>query len=212
MKIGDLKVYGIIYKITNKADGKVYIGQTTNKRGFKGRYHHGGNNPIERVYNYWLYRETHCRYFNVRLLEAIGNNGFDMFEVNEIFDTAFSKDELDSKEQYWISLYNSSNWRYGYNIIGERKVDQSLYDNKKIQNCKETRGSKGKKIICITTSKMFNNLKDASEFYNILQCNINRCCRKERNYCGKLEDGTKLKWMYYCEYLKLNNKGKKACR
>lgn len=29
MKIGNIEVYGIIYKITNTINGKCYIGQTT---------------------------------------------------------------------------------------------------------------------------------------------------------------------------------------
>ena len=36
MKIGNLEVYGVIYKITNKINRKIYIGQTI--EGFKKRY------------------------------------------------------------------------------------------------------------------------------------------------------------------------------
>lgn len=38
MKIGNIEAYGIIYKIENLINKKVYIGQTTRNNGFKGRY------------------------------------------------------------------------------------------------------------------------------------------------------------------------------
>ena len=37
------------------------------------------------------------------------------FNIIEIFDVAFSKDELDIKEDFYISLYNSCNREFGYN-------------------------------------------------------------------------------------------------
>ena len=49
MKINNLEVYGVIYKITNKVNNKVYIGQTT--RCFNKRYDSKGVG-VERVYNY----------------------------------------------------------------------------------------------------------------------------------------------------------------
>lgn len=44
MKIDDLEVYGIIYKIKNLKNNKIYIGQTNSKYGFKGRYYRSGKN------------------------------------------------------------------------------------------------------------------------------------------------------------------------
>lgn len=38
IKIGNLEVYGIIYKIENLVNHKVYIGQTTRKDSLKGNY------------------------------------------------------------------------------------------------------------------------------------------------------------------------------
>ena len=48
------EVYGIIYVIRNKVNNKLYIGQTTNKKGFNGRYHFKGEG-IEKVYNFNKY-------------------------------------------------------------------------------------------------------------------------------------------------------------
>ena len=50
MKIGNLEVYGIIYKIENLVNGKVYIGQTI--QGFDKRYSENGINSVEKVYNH----------------------------------------------------------------------------------------------------------------------------------------------------------------
>lgn len=47
MKIGNLEVYGVIYKITNKVNNKVYIGQTV--LGFKKRY--GNTNWWDKTHN-----------------------------------------------------------------------------------------------------------------------------------------------------------------
>ena len=45
---------------------------------------------------------------------------------------------------------------------------------------------------------------DASKFYKIDRGHISHCCNGKQKNAGKLPDGTKLKWMFYDEYLKLN--------
>ena len=78
MKIGNLEVYGIIYKITNKVNDKIYIGQTVKEKGFDGRYERNGEG-IERVYNYHKACKEYNKHYNSHLLRSIEKYGFDAF-------------------------------------------------------------------------------------------------------------------------------------
>ena len=89
MKINNLEVYGIIYKITNKITKKVYVGKT--KNGFEIRY---GND---------IYKNTHNRY----LKQDIKKYGIDSFEINKELDYAFSKEELNIKEKVLYTRYSA---------------------------------------------------------------------------------------------------------
>ena len=111
MKIGDLEIYGVIYKIKNKINSKTYIGQTIN--GFDKRYPAKGEDVVK-LYNYYKIRKdiASC---NIHLLNSIEKYGTENFEVIKIFDIAFSKIELNVKEKCWISIYNSDDYNYGYN-------------------------------------------------------------------------------------------------
>lgn len=91
--------YGIIYKIQNKINGKIYIGQTIKKYGFDQRY------------SYDLYKNTK----NIHLKSSIEKYGIENFEIIKEFDIAYTKEELDEKEKYWISFYKTTNPNYGYN-------------------------------------------------------------------------------------------------
>ena len=215
MKIGNLEVYGIIYKITNKINGKVYIGQTIQKGGFDRRYCHN------------LKKYTH----NQHLKRSIERYGIDNFEINKVFDIAFSKIELDVKERCWIQYYNSCDINYGYNIAEgghngsplkgktEEELKQIYSKLNTWQGRKHTEEEKKKiseaqkgelnhrygkpspirrKVICLNTYEIFDCIKDAQNKYKVTH--ISECCRGNRNYCGVLEDGTKLQWKYYDEY------------
>ena len=51
--------------------------------------------------------------------------------------------------------------------------------------------------------KIFNSLKNAQNYYNILSSSgITNCCRRKRNCCGKDPiTGEYLQWQYYEDYL-----------
>jgi len=53
-----------------------------------------------------------------------------------------------------------------------------------------------KKVVCTTTNKVFNSIKEAADFYKISATHIPAVCNGKRNFCGKLSDGTKLQWKY----------------
>ena len=50
---------------------------------------------------------NHNDSYNDYLLKSIEKYGFNAFEVIEIFDIAFSKEELDIKEKCYINIFNN---------------------------------------------------------------------------------------------------------
>lgn len=91
--------YGIIYKVTNIKNGKVYIGQTI--RTLKKK------------------KDEHIRYASsgspIYFCRAIRKYGIDSF-IWEVIDKAKDDNELNIKEIYWINKFNSIKTKYGYNL------------------------------------------------------------------------------------------------
>ena len=86
-----------IYKITNLINGKLYIGKTSNSIKERWREHRNSINTA----NSW----------DRSIYQAIRKYGKENFSW-EIIEEC-SKEELDNKEIYWISYYNS--YKNGYN-------------------------------------------------------------------------------------------------
>lgn len=105
--------YGIIYKIENTITHKVYIGQTSHPKGFNGRYLYKGTG-IERVYNCYIHKRAANSYYNVYLLRSMEMYGLEAFSVDEVFDTALTKEELNEKEAYYVEKFDS--FKNGYNL------------------------------------------------------------------------------------------------
>ena len=146
---GLLDVYGIIYLVKNKVNGKCYVGQTIKKNGFRDRYGVGnGRTMIESFY------KAHKKNNSLSdiILEDMEKYGLDAFEVDECIDYAFSKTELDIKERTYISIYKSmiSNSYNNYYIGGYNKTsggsgakdykwsEESKQKLKEIKNTPET--------------------------------------------------------------------------
>ncbi|AGF56449.1 hypothetical protein B0P06_005283 [Clostridium saccharoperbutylacetonicum] len=70
--------------------------------------------------------------------------------------------------------------------------------NNKIRNYRSNNsGNCKKKVICTTTGKPFNSISEAARYYGIkAKSNITYCAKGLAQYCGILEDGRKLEWMY----------------
>ena len=86
-------MYGYIYKTTNLLNGKFYIGQKKSSKFLAEKYLGSG----------------------VRLKSAIEHYGKENFSV-ELIDKAYSKQELDILEIYWIDKFNARNLSIAYNL------------------------------------------------------------------------------------------------
>ena len=88
----------IVYKITNKLNNKIYIGQTINPIEQRWREHKND-------------KKGFCRY----LFNAFNQYGRDNFEI-KILSKCNSMDEMNHRETYYIRLFNTLAPN-GYNIL-----------------------------------------------------------------------------------------------
>ena len=95
--------FGVVYKHTNKVNGKVYIGKTT-------------QNINRRFRNGRGYKS--CVVFN----NAINKYGWSNFETTILYRTTHLE-ELKKIEGEYILKYKSNNPKYGYNIV---EIDKGL--------------------------------------------------------------------------------------
>lgn len=179
MKIGNLEIYGVIYKVINNINGKVYIGQTALKRGFNDRYQCKGVGT-ERIY----YRHKNLKKngfgYNPHLLNAFEKYGIENFTTIEVFDIAFSKIELDIKELTYIQLYDS--YKNGYNRCSGGDTNRG-YENKKGKD-----SPCSKKIVQLDLKgnyiKTWGSLSDASNELKICRSDICSTCKRKKKSAG----------------------------
>ena len=214
-----------IYKIENKINGKVYIGQSNN---------------IEKRWSEHISALNNDRHANSYLQRAWKKYGRENFEFS-ILETMDNTDMLNKREIYWIDYYGSHIRVNGYNLTaggdGNRQITDDevneLYNmyntgdyiiadlvkhfgffRKTITKYLRHGASLGLcnydseearlkafviKVICLTTMEVFDSVDMAEKRYNIN--GITSCCKKKKSYCGKNEDGEFLLWMYYDEYI-----------
>jgi len=88
-------------------------------------------------------------------------------------------------------------WMYydEYILKNEKEIKEIINNTQQINPVK--------KIICLTTGEVFENRSEVIRKYSNAS-HVSKCCNGEEKSAGKLEDGTKLKWMYYDKYLESN--------
>lgn len=137
---------GVIYKITNLINNKIYIGQTlvTEPQRWQNHIWHAYNNP-----------DNDCVY----LCNAIKKYGRENFK-REILEEVNDSNELNKKEIYYIKLYNSTNPDIGYNI-SMGGGGHSKYDSIEILELYERFGSviKVAKYLNASTDTISRRLK-----------------------------------------------------
>ena len=89
---------GYIYKITNKVNNKVYIGQTIRTLEERWQQHLAAAKRQE----------------NRRLYDSMNHHGYENFIIEPIIEA--SNEELNNLEMYYIAKYQSTDTLYGYNM------------------------------------------------------------------------------------------------
>lgn len=120
---------GYIYKITNKMNGKVYIGQT--KKTIE-----------ERFQEHLKKAKIHT---NRYLYDAMNKYGYENFIVSQI--EKCPDNNLDEREIFWIAFYQSNNKLYGYNMTAGGGGGNTWINNphKEETSKKLSQANKGKK-------------------------------------------------------------------
>lgn len=159
----------IIYKIQNKINGKIYIGQTIKPLNQRISQHKSNSKNKSVIGN------------------AIKKYGWDNFDA-EIIDTATNIEELNRKEIYWIGYYKSL-VPNGYNIeIGGKNAPNGEDIRRKIAIANKGRflgekSSKSKKVYKFSLDGKFiceyGSVREASRKNNISNSQISSVCRGE---------------------------------
>ena len=97
-------MYGIIYKVTNKENNKIYIGQTIQTLAERKTKHY--------------YKARQENDYNTHFINALRKYPEESF-IWEIIDDAKNQNELDQKEKDWIKYYNSVEKGYNTKDGGE---------------------------------------------------------------------------------------------
>ena len=138
----------LIYKHTNLANGKVYIGQTK-------------HNPNER----WRKGRGYTFNKNSRFCQAILKYGWNNFNHEIIEDNIKTQKEANERERYYIYLYDSYNFEHGYNMtIGGYALSDEAVDKAR-KTVKERTRNKIDFIFCYELQKLFPNPTIALEYF-----------------------------------------------
>lgn len=154
---------GGIYCITNKVNGKKYIGQTYDLK-FR-----------------WLHHRSDLRgnrHHNRHLQGAWNKYGEENFEFSEL--EKCSLDQLDAREIYWINFYNSQDQNCGYNLAdgglgcrGYKHTEEEIAKMRMIQNPEPI-------LQLDLNGNILNEFISAGEAGDYLGkesvCGIKRCC------------------------------------
>jgi hypothetical protein len=198
---------GIVYKIQNKLNGKIYIGKTTNEK--------------RRLSDHKsLSKKTKTKFYN-----AVRKYGWDNFEYSiiEKIDKPTKKEldhSLSFREIFYINELNTIKKGYNTTIGGEgvcgllhsEESKKKMSDKRKYLYETNQLNRHERSIIQLDENNNFIkewvSIKSAETLLNLHRSHIIGCCKFQRRTCGGF------RWVYKDEYglenttQKLNKKAK----
>jgi len=130
--------YGYIYMIKNKVNDKKYIGQTTDKKGYRAGL---TLKQIKDKYNSYLFN-------------SFAKHGKDNFVI-KIIDSGKNQNELNQKEEFYIQKYKTLDRNFGFNLKHGGSKGKLTEETKK----KISEANKGRELSEETKKKLSESLK-----------------------------------------------------
>lgn len=171
-----------------------------------------------------------CRYPDITYREEYIRRSIESSELGKIFDLSiidWNKCNEFACKSLLIEvckLWNTGRYKSAielgkeFNVVTNKTISDYLNIGSKLgitnyngievirKNLSGANNKRSKKIICISTKKIFDTIEDAKEFYNIYGSNISECIRENNRYpYAGVWQGIKLVWCLYDEYLKMSN-------
>lgn len=155
-----------------KLCGVYCIENIQNKRKYIGISRNIQRRWIEHKSN--LNNHKHNNFYLQKSWEKYGSENFNFYIIE-----LCSEQELSEKERYYIKLYKTLSHEHGYNLTpgGENT-------------------SIGKMVICLKDDRIYNYVKEASEYEGVTPATMTSWCRNKQKY------------MYLDEYNALSNEDK----
>ena len=155
-------MYGIIYKVTNQLNQKIYIGQTIQSLSERKNKH------------YYKARQSDINTHFINALRKYPEEAF----IWEVIDSAKDQLELDEKEKYWISYYNSVKNGYNTKDGGETIVVTEKF----LESC----GSRPFYAFDLKGNKIgeFLNQREFSRDYSVNKGDLYRMLHNQAHYCN----------------------------
>lgn len=196
---------GYVYKIVNKVNNKVYIGETLKSLNIRFKQH----------LQYAYYK----KYWNFYFYRAIRKYGSENFEIYELyrevnFDRKVLKENILKLEEFYIKEFDSYKSGYNSNSGGRHPLEVSLNTRalqrkRKLDNIITTRENlkkarsfydNRKKVTAYNYDtgeilNKFDSIKDGANYYHVDISGIIKVCKKIKNYLGKINN-IKITWRY----------------
>ncbi len=169
---------GVIYKITNKINGLIYIGQTTDMKRRLKEYKNGSKKL-----------NKHRKYM---IMQEMYKYGFDNFEF-EIIEYNIPLLLLNSREIYWIDKLQSRDPLIGYNSksggkggeLTESSKQKMSESSKDFRHTDEEKLRRSIPIIAINTNTLqiykYQSAKVFADIFNTSRSVITSAIRKGKN-------------------------------
>ena len=175
------KICGI-YKIQNKKNGKIYIGQTVD---FTRRVNEYRNRKASEMKSSLYY-----------VMEIIENEGFEYFDIELIYPCL--ENELDKYEMFYINTYKSYLPDIGYNsfhldengklVVNERTRERMRLSHIGLKETNDTKRKKSKKIIALDDISGLLIISDSAKLFgdmiNTDRSVISACIKNARPIYG----------------------------